>query len=214
MLRIIAGEYRHRHIETPPGTGTTRPLPEKVRGAILNMLRGHVEGQSFFDVFAGTGSFGLEALSRGAASVVFVEKDREVARLLKANIDALGAGDRSEVFTGDALGAGALSRCPRPVHVVFFDPPYPMMEDAAPGGGRDRVLAQFARCVECLDDEGYAIIRTPWPFVDRAETGPGRIEKRPVSLEIPGAVGPETHAYGSTAVHWYMRRRESTGEAR
>lgn len=204
MLRVIAGEFKNRWINTPEGEDKTRPLPEKVRGAVLNMLRGHIEGQAFFDAFAGTGSFGIEALSRGAKSVVFIEKDREISLLLKGNLDTLGIADRAEVFLGDVLGAGALSRCPRPVHVVFFDPPYPMVEDPAT---RARVFEQFAQCVECLDDEGYAIIRTPWPFVDRVETGPEQFVKNEVSLEIPGAVGPETHAYGSTAVHWYMRRK-------
>lgn len=214
MLRIIAGEFRSRHIATPPDAETTRPLPDRVRVAVFNMLAGHIQGQKFFDVFAGTGSFGLEALSRGASEVVFVEKDRSVSRLIEKNIETLGVGDRSEVFLGDALGAGALSRCPRPVHVVFFDPPYPLMQDA---GSRARVFEQFVRCVELLDDDGFAIIRTPWPFVDHTEEETDemddegepivRLHRTEVGLKLAGAVGPETHAYGSTAVHWYARRR-------
>lgn len=204
MLRIISGELKNRRIDTPPDGEKTRPLPEKVRGAILNMLRGHIEGQPFFDVFAGSGSFGIEAISRGAGRVVFIEKDREVSRMLKRNIELLGIDERAEVFQGDSLGAGALSRCPRPVHVVFFDPPYPMVEDPAT---RARVFEQFARCVELLDDEGYAIIRTPWPFVDHVEIAPEKTARAEVDLRIRGAKGPETHAYGSTAVHWYMRER-------
>ncbi|MBN8644617.1 MAG: 16S rRNA (guanine(966)-N(2))-methyltransferase RsmD [Planctomycetes bacterium] len=212
MLRIIAGEFRSRHIQTPDGGETTRPLPDRVRVAVFNMLHGHIEGQSFFDVFAGTGAFGLEALSRGAKEVVFVEKDRAVTRLIERNIETLGVADRCEVFQGDALGAGALSRCPRPVHVVFFDPPYPLVEDPA---SRERVFEQFARCVQLLDDEGFAILRTPWPFVDHEDEDTGetddegepiiRRRKTEASLKIPGAKGPETHAYGSTAVHWYAR---------
>ncbi len=213
MLRIIAGEFRSRHLETPPDGETTRPLPDRVRVALFNMLHGHLEGQAVFDVFAGTGSFGLEAVSRGAAEAVMVEKERSVTKLIERNISTLGVSDRASVFQADALGAAALSRCPRPVHVVFFDPPYPMMEEAST---RRRVLDQFARCVGLLDDTGFAIIRTPWPFVDieRVETDQVddegepivKVVKTPVAWDVPGARGPETHPYGSTALHWFMKR--------
>lgn len=204
-MRIISGEYRGRRLHTPEGADTTRPLPDRVRVALFNMLNGHFEGESFFDAFAGTGSFGLEAISRGAARCIFIEKDRDALRALNENIEMLGATDRAEVFPGDALGSGALSRCPRPVHIVMFDPPYAMVEDPA---SRKRAFDQFARLIECLDDKGFAILRTPWPFVDHIEREdrPGEFDKVPASLAIAGAEGPETHAYGSTAVHWYMRK--------
>lgn len=203
-MRIISGEFRGRRLFTPEGEDITRPLPDRVRTALFNMLVGHYEGQSFYDAFAGTGSFGLEAISRGAARCVFIEKDRTALACLKQNIELCRCEDRAEAFQGDALGSAALSRCPRPVHVVMFDPPYPMVEDPPT---RKRTFDQFARLIECLDDTGFAILRTPWPFVDHIEreNSPGQYDKVPVSLEIKGATGPETHAYGSTAVHWYMR---------
>jgi 16S rRNA (guanine966-N2)-methyltransferase len=212
MLRIISGEFRSRHIMTPEGTDTTRPLPDRVRVAVFNMLHGHLEGQSVLDVFAGTGSFGLEAISRGAKEAVFIEKERQVARLIERNAETLGCVERADVFNGDALGAAALSKCPRPVHVVFFDPPYPMMVEP---GTRERIWEQFGRCVQLLDDDGYAIIRTPWPYVDTLEEETGELDEDgnelvnrtrvDLPLTVAGAKGPETHAYGSTAVHWYMK---------
>jgi 16S rRNA (guanine(966)-N(2))-methyltransferase RsmD len=210
-MRIISGEFRGRRLLAPEGEEKTRPLPDRVRTAIFNMLVGHYEGESFYDAFAGTGSFGLEAISRGVARCVFVEKDRDVTQTLKKNVELCGAGERAEVFQGDALGAGALSRCPRPVHVVMFDPPYAMVEEPA---SRRRAFEQFARLVECLDDKGFAILRTPWPFVDHVERvhDPGHFDKIPVPLAIEGALGPETHVYGSTAVHWYMRKAGGTGQ--
>jgi 16S rRNA (guanine(966)-N(2))-methyltransferase RsmD len=203
-MRIISGEFRGRRLFTPAGTDKTRPLPDRVRTALFNMLKGHYEGQTFFDAFAGTGSFGLEAISRGAERCVFVERDREITDILHKNIEHCGAGERAEVFHGDALGAGALSRVPRPVHVVMFDPPYAIIEDPAT---RPRVFDQFARLVQCLDETGFAILRTPWPFIDHIEREdkPENFDKVPVPLPIPGARGPETHYYGSTAVHWYMK---------
>lgn len=258
MIRIISGQYRRRQLRTPKDAKVTRPLPDRVRTAVFNMLRGHIEGQTVLDGFAGVGSFGLEAASRGASEVVMVEKDREIASILQSNIDDLGAGETCRVVKGDVLGLSILSRCPRPVHIVFFDPPYPMILDPAQ---RDRVFGQFSRLVDLLDDEGFAILRTPWPVIDRMvdgkrqkggpvspdptgapsagrypeetaftiddfddpaeaaiaglETGeqseeavelPG--ERVEMDLSIPGAEGPETHVYGSMAVHWYMRGRD------
>lgn len=138
-------------------------MPDRVREALFLLLRGHTEGQAVADVFAGTGAVGLEAISRGAARCVFVERDREIANILRANVESLGVGDRCEVVQGDALGGAALSRCPRPVHLVFFDPPYPMVTDPAT---RPRVFDQFARFIELLDPEGFAVLRTPWPFLE------------------------------------------------
>lgn len=223
-MRIISGTLRGRRLHTPPGTDKTRPLPDRVRTALFNMLKGHYEGQSFFDAFAGTGSFGLEALSRGAARCVFVERDRGVAEILRRNIEECGVGDRAEVFHGDALGAGALSRCPAPVHVAMFDPPYALVADPA---RRSRVLEQFARVVERLDAGGFAILRTPWPAVDIIEHETDemdeegaplvRRERVDIDLRVAGAIGPETHAYGSTALHLFMKesreRRAGSGDS-
>ena len=206
-MRIIGGELRRRRILSPPETAQTRPIPDRVREAVFNLLRGHTEGQAVLDAFAGTGTIGLEAASRGASRVVFVERDRKVARLLEQNLKDLGIEDKGEVVQGDALGPSAWSRCPKPVHLVFFDPPYVMVEDEETW---PRVRDAFARLVTLLDDEGYAVLRTPWPFVRK------RGEEHPVDvdLEIEGALGPETHVYRHTAVHLYMRDPAAGGDDR
>ncbi len=207
-MRIIAGQFKSRRLNAPLGEDKTRPLPDRVRKSIASLLTGHYEGSAFADFFAGTGSFGLEAISRGAASCVFVEKDRDVVSVLQRNIEALGVEDRAELFQGDALGPGALSRIPRPIHVLLFDPPYPLMQDPAQ---RQRVVEQFSRAAALLDETGFAMLRTPWPYIDHVEREdlPGHFNKVPVNLKIPGMRGPETHTYGSTAVHWYMRKLDS-----
>jgi 16S rRNA (guanine966-N2)-methyltransferase len=161
-MRIIAGEFRSRKLVSPPDALTTRPIPDRVKESVFGLLRGHMDGATVFDGFAGSGSFGLEAVSRGASRCVFVEKDRGSAGLLRRNIEMLGAEERCDLVTGDVLGPGALARCPRPATVIFLDPPYPLIRDVA---GWKRVITQFTRLVDCLAPDGFAIIRTPWPFV-------------------------------------------------
>ncbi|GAB4547400.1 MAG: 16S rRNA (guanine(966)-N(2))-methyltransferase RsmD [Phycisphaerales bacterium] len=198
MLRVIAGDLKRRTIRTPPDGSTTRPLPDRVRTALFNMLAGHLEGCDVLDCFAGTGSFGIEALSRGAEHAVFVERDKKVADLIEANLRELGVWERATLVRADALSPTALAMCPRPVHVVFMDPPYPLMQDPT---SRGRIMDRLAEYADLLDDDGFAIIRTPWPYEDRDDEG----TRTDVPLEHPGLEGPETHVYGSTAVHWYMK---------
>ncbi len=206
MLRIISGTNKRKRLRTPPGTDTTRPIPDRVREAMFNLLRGHFEGQTVLDVFAGSGSFGLEAHSRGASRVVMIENDRKVAAILRENVEMLDADDACEVIEADALGPLALGRAPKPVHIVFFDPPYPLVIDPA---RREFVWRQFARAIDLLDETGYAIMRTPWPYADLVprEHDPDYNDRVPISLDVENALGPETHEYGSTAIHLYMKKQ-------
>lgn len=160
-MRIIAGEFRRRLLLTPKDASTTRPIPDRVKESVFGLLRGHCEGANVLDAFAGTGAIGLEAISRGAARCVFVEKDRKIADLLERNIEALGCEDRAELVRADALGPATLARAPRPLTLAFFDPPFPLLLDPQ---GWERVKRQFSRVVDLLSDDGFALLRTPWPF--------------------------------------------------
>lgn len=160
-MRIIAGEFRSRPLVTPADSDVTRPIPDRVKESLFAILRGHTEGATVFDAFSGTGAIGLEALSRGAKRCVMVEKDKRIAGILQKNIDNLGVQDRAELVIGDALGPGALARCPRPVKLVFLDPPYPLVREPL---GFKRVMAQLGQLVQRLEPDGYAVLRTPWPF--------------------------------------------------
>ncbi len=118
-MRVIAGEYRGRRLKVPPGV-RTRPTADRVRESLFSIL-GDIAGLRVLDLFAGSGALGIEALSRGAASAVFVERDRAAAALVQANLDALGLADRGRVVRLDVLRwleAGS------PVDVAFADPPY------------------------------------------------------------------------------------------
>lgn len=166
-MRIIAGKFRSRKLLSPPIGATTRPIPDRVKESLFSMLRGHFEGATVLDAFAGTGAIGLEAVSRGATRVVMVERDKRTAEVIRRNVEMLGCTEEAEVVVGDMLGAAALARVPRPIDVVFFDPPYALVMDPM---GWDRVRAQFLAAVRLLAEDGFAVLRTPWPFRLSADT--------------------------------------------
>lgn len=125
-MRIVAGAWRGRTLIAPPGLDT-RPTADRVRQALFDILmhaswagRALIEDAVVMDVFAGTGALGLEALSRGAARAVFVEKARPALAALRANIQACKAAGQCEVLPLDALSVPPGD----PADIVFLDPPY------------------------------------------------------------------------------------------
>lgn len=122
-MRIIAGEWGGRRIEAPKGEAT-RPTADRTRETLFNMLAsrlGDFEGLRVADLFAGSGALGLEALSRGAARCLFVERDRAALDAIRANIATLGAGERARVEAGSVMGLGPARE---PLDLVLADPPY------------------------------------------------------------------------------------------
>lgn len=126
-MRIIGGTARSRLIDAPKGMDT-RPTQDKVRESLFNILQGEIEGSTVLDLFAGSGALGLEALSRGADSAVFVDVSRQAVKVIQDNVDRLGFGDKAQVIAGDWKGAvGAQAYYKRNVFdLVFLDPPYRM----------------------------------------------------------------------------------------
>ena len=118
-LRIIAGEWRGRRLILPDDSAV-RPTPDRVRETLFNWLGPTVEGAKCLDLFAGSGALGLEALSRGAASVCFVEADRRLAERIAQHIERLEA--RGEVLTRSAEAFLEANR--ERFDIVFLDPPY------------------------------------------------------------------------------------------
>lgn len=146
-LRIIGGEFRGRVLRTRKGRDT-RPLLGQVREAVFNILTGRIEGAEVWDLFAGTGASGIEALSRGAKRVLFVEKSNQALRTLRENLDLLGADAkvRSHVLRVDAWEPPPMrpqgEEVERAPDVVFYDPPYPAVaEDPVRAVVRARAIA-------------------------------------------------------------------------
>ena len=120
-MRIIAGQWRGRQIAAPKGDAT-RPTADRTREALFSMLIsriGSFEGLSVADLFAGSGALGIEALSRGAATCLFVEQDRAAIDALRANLAKLNAS--ADVR---AISVMSLGQAPAPIEVLMMDPPY------------------------------------------------------------------------------------------
>jgi 16S rRNA (guanine966-N2)-methyltransferase len=122
-VRIVAGEWRGRKLVAPKGDAT-RPTADRARETLFAMLTsrlGSFEGLQVADLFAGSGALGLEALSRGAATCLFVEQDRAAVDTIRSNIAALGAQARARVESGSVMGLRAASQ---PLDLILADPPY------------------------------------------------------------------------------------------
>jgi 16S rRNA (guanine(966)-N(2))-methyltransferase RsmD len=122
-VRIIAGSLKGRRLATPTWEGL-RPTSDKLRETLFNVLGARVEGAHVLDLFAGTGAVGLEALSRGAASVAGVESDRRAVALAGRNVAACGRAADYTIHSGDVLTVLAQLKPARAFDIVFLDPPY------------------------------------------------------------------------------------------
>ncbi|MCT2559041.1 16S rRNA (guanine(966)-N(2))-methyltransferase RsmD [Tsuneonella sp. YG55] len=135
-MRVIAGEWRGRKLVAPKGD-LTRPTADRTRETLFNMLAsriGDFTGLSVADLFAGSGALGIEALSRGAASCLFVEQDRPALDAIRANVAALDAHTRTTVSAGSVM---ALGPAKAPHDLILLDPPY---GTGAAGVALDRLL--------------------------------------------------------------------------
>jgi len=189
VVKIISGEYRSRTLLSPEGEDVTRPMTARVKESVFAMLHGWFKDARVLDLFAGIGTVGLECASRGAAEVVMVERDRDVFRYLEHNVKTLGCGDRVTALQADALGPTALARSPKPVDLVFMDPPYALMAEPAT---RKLVLAQAARTRALFAPKGFLILRPP-------------VDLDPPEKALPGFRGPEVHQYKDDMfVYLYM----------
>jgi 16S rRNA (guanine966-N2)-methyltransferase len=168
-VRIVAGRYKGRRLRMPRGA-PTRPTADRVREALFSML-GDVSGARVLDLYAGSGALGLEALSRGADSAVFVERDARAAAVIRANIDAVGA--NGEVRRQDVLGFLASDH--RPFDLVFCDPPY----DSGPRTAEQlaerlpALLAEGARTV--TESDKRRPLELPFPLLRERTYGDTRI---------------------------------------
>lgn len=154
-MRIIAGTAKGRKLETPDGLDI-RPTSDRVREAVFNALfsRMDIEGARVVDLFAGTGAYGLEALSRGAAHATFVDSDRRSIELVRRNIETLGFGDQSTTVAGDGVSWAARSEAAA-LDVAFCDPPYGFTQ-------WDQLLEKLHADIVVIESGRDFVLPAPW----------------------------------------------------
>lgn len=159
MIRITGGIWRGRRLKTPAGEAT-RPSADAYRETLMSILGPDLDGFEVLDLFAGSGAFGLESLSRGAASAVFVEKGRAQLRTIKKNIESLRPDpDRVRVVMGNVYRMPPVGG---PFDIVFVAPPYPHFEQQA-----DRIATLLGK----LGDERGDLLKDDGVVVVQAATG-------------------------------------------
>lgn len=159
-MRILAGEFKGRKLLSPQGRTVTRPITGSVKKSLFGMLGECIEEASVLDLYCGTGTLGLEALSRGARRCIFADRDRAVLERLRRNIETVGARDRCEVWCGDVgrQVEGWLGGLEGTVDVAFVDPPYAHTKRWNWSEVGERIFAPVERR---LTSDGLVILRTP-----------------------------------------------------
>jgi 16S rRNA (guanine(966)-N(2))-methyltransferase RsmD len=157
-MRVIAGEYRSRRLKSVSGRAT-RPTPDRLRETLFDVLAARIEGTIFLDAYAGTGAVGIEALSRGAAQAIFLEKNRKALEVIRENLALLQVAGRALVVPGPA----AVNLARYPAGIVFLDPPYDLEGEYA------AALQELA-----LDPPPLVVVQHSIRFALAGEYGPLR----------------------------------------
>ena len=194
-MRVIAGTYKSRILKSLKGLAL-RPTSDRLRETLFNVLAPNLAGSRFVDLFAGTGAIGIEALSRGAAEVVFIENHDPAVTLIRRNLESLGIKTGATVLTVDALRGLAMlaartnSGAPAFDH-VFLDPPYAAAED-------------YSRVLEFL---GAADLLAPASLV---------VAEHRRNFDLPGEAGMlrrfRVLRQGDATLSFYRRHGEMGGE--
>lgn len=167
-MRIIAGKFRRRLLQTSPGE-VTRPITDRVKETLFENISNRFLGKRVADIFAGTGTIGLEALSRGAACVTFIERDKVALQLLRENVEALKCEDETLIWPADVLRCSFRPKGKKapgfaPFDAIFFDPPYKMVPAMKEGSPLWLALSRLAR-PDVSSPQATLVLRVP----ERAE---------------------------------------------
>ncbi len=187
-MRVISGTAKGKRLKAPPGM-TTRPVTDMVKEALFNILGFKVGGSQFLDLFAGSGSIGIEALSRGAATVVFIDRDSRAVGVIKSNLDNCGFNSQLfEVHRNDVFKAiDILEKRGVKFDVIYIDPPFT----------DDEIFSRIMHRIDAADiinHQGEIIIRTR-----RKKVLPGDLKNLEKYRE---------NNYGESTLHYYNRNEE------
>lgn len=151
-MRVISGSAKGRRL-TPLEGDDVRPTTDRVKEAIFSIVQFHIEGRSFLDLFSGSGQMGIEALSRGAAKAVFVDRSRRSVDIIKKNISTAGVEAGAEVVNSDSLSYLKISR--KQFDLAFLDPPYStgLLQEALPLTVKIMKKTGFIICESPINEE-------------------------------------------------------------
>ena len=193
-MRIIAGRFRSRVLLGPEDEKTTRPITDRVKQSLFDIVNPLLGDAMVYDCFAGTGSMGLESLSRGARHVTFFESDRSALARLNKNIAALGVEAQARVVGVDLFGHFARAAPPaaeQKADIIFLDPPYRYLRE------RPGELAALGKSLAAhLLDDGVIVLRH-----DAADR-----------LELVGLAAQDVRTYGGMMVE-FLRRGDDSGHS-
>ncbi len=197
-MRIIRGRFGRRKLLSNPGD-TTRPITDKVKESLFEYLEDELQGARVADIFAGTGTIGLESLSRGANSIVFIERDRKAVELLRKNVATLKVEDETLCWATDVMKTSFRPKnCDgmTPFDIAFFDPPYRMVQDIVPGKLLFKSLERLGR-EDVTSENALLVFRTPSRAV----------------FQLPDVWQLERRLdYSRMEVHWFRRRSLSASD--
>jgi 16S rRNA (guanine966-N2)-methyltransferase len=176
-LRIISGKFGGRYIDANVSS-KTHPMGERVRGALFNIL-GNLEGKIVVDAFAGTGAIGIEAISRGADKVMFIERDRIAQKIIKANLQQLNCAGQAEIINTSVMNWCETREAAEIFDLVIADPPYHSLQ-----------LNSVSRLADYMKSDGLMILSYPGK-----ESSP----------QIKGARLVDNRAYGDGALAFYKK---------
>jgi 16S rRNA (guanine966-N2)-methyltransferase len=182
-LRVISGSARGRKLKSVPGD-TTRPITDRVKEALFNILAGDVVNSTWWDLFAGTGAVGIEALSRGAALARFSDLNRAPIETIKWNLEHCGFRDKSEIRRGDAFTMLA-AQPDRQFEFIYIAPP--------------QFKEMWSRALLALDENPGWLTETGWGIMQIAP-------KEYQGLELSNLEELEQRKYGSTLLIFYERK--------
>ncbi|MBE5813380.1 MAG: 16S rRNA (guanine(966)-N(2))-methyltransferase RsmD [Clostridiales bacterium] len=180
-MRIISGQFRGRKLKTLEGMNT-RPTADRVKESLFNILNTKVYDANVLDLFAGSGALGLEALSRGAASCVFVDSSKEAIDIVKENVDLCKVQENSKIINKDYLEV--LKNINNKFDIIFVDPPY--------SKGIEIVVLENVK--DILTEDGMVIIET-----DHTDIPPE---------EINGLIKYDSRKYGRTIISFYEHNKK------
>ncbi|MCK4325483.1 16S rRNA (guanine(966)-N(2))-methyltransferase RsmD [bacterium] len=182
-MRVIGGEARGRRLAILRGR-TTRPTADRVKESLFNILGEKVVEAEVLDLFAGVGSLGIEALSRGARKAVFVDKKSSCARVIRGNLETLGFSERAEVYEEEANKAiKFLDKRGRKFGLLLVDPPY--SSDLAEAAGQELAKSSI------IDDGGVVVVE--------------HYRKKVISQRMRNLKLTREEQYGNTVLSFYRR---------